>query len=47
MLHNSRLKRLNNAKRSNLLVQFASYEEKEVLWIRFQETKSKGLVNIK
>jgi hypothetical protein len=33
MLHNIRLQRLSNVKNSNLLVQFLSYDEKEVLWI--------------
>jgi len=31
MLHNIRLQRLSNVKHSNLLIQFVSYEEKEVL----------------
>ncbi len=34
MLHNIRIQRLSNVNHSNLLVQFISYEEKEVLWIR-------------
>ncbi len=36
MLHNVTLQRLPNLKHFNLLVQFVSYKENEVLWIRTQ-----------
>jgi hypothetical protein len=41
MFHNTKLERLTNDKRSNLVGQFLSYEENEVLWIRTQENNSK------
>ncbi len=34
MFHNTKPERLTSAKQSNLLGQFVSYEENEVLWIR-------------
>jgi hypothetical protein len=40
MLHNIRLQRLSYVKRCKLSVQFVSYEEKEVLWIRSRWTFS-------
>jgi len=39
VLHNTRLVRLVNDKRSNLLVHFVSYEQNVVLWIRSQMRK--------
>ncbi len=34
LFHNTKLKRLTSNKHPNLLGQFLSYEENEVLWIR-------------
>ncbi len=40
VLHKAWLERLANDKRSNLLVQFVSFKEKEVLWKRSQKYKT-------